>query len=246
MNRRTFLGAVGSVASLGALGYASREPVDGIEIRFWLSERAASYGGVVERLREYLEFAFDRDLEFWTADVSYGGVVEVDTEDGYRVTTGGQWPRILLSGAVGRESVDPANDVNLLVTDGQMETTPTGAGLPHVASVGGARHIADLRPIDDRTTVPYADSTRAMHIAIHEAGHALGLEHDHGVAFVRGDAVVATPMLSAYAWDPNHEDDRSRCGTDYPPAAGTVRRLTYSFSSCARRQLRAYSGGWTP
>lgn len=244
MKRRTLLGSVGSIASLGTIGYTSRDAVDSIDVRFWLSDRAAAYDGVAERVTEYLSFAFD--LEFWDVDVSYGGVVDVETENGYDVTSNGEWPAKLLGGYARRE-VEPVGDVNLLVTDGQMHTTPTGIGYPHVASVGGARHIASLPPIDpDSAVVPYSTPHRVMQVVVHEAGHALGLDHDHGVAYNRDGATVATPMLSAYAWSPDYDGDRSSCGVAYADVHQANRKLSYSFSGCARRTLREYSGGYTP
>lgn len=244
VNRRTVLGAIGSLSSIGVLGYATRDPVDAIEVRFWLSDDAARYDVDPDRIREYLELALD--LEFWTADVSYGGVVTVDIEHGYDVTTRGEWPSKLLSGAAGRGSVRPVSDANLLVTDGQMETAPTGAGLRHIATVGGARYLADLDPIDDQPdVVRYTDPNRTIQVVIHEVGHALGLTHAHGATYRTGNATVATPMLSTYAWDPTY-DGTTSCGQRQVADPGTKRRLSYAFSACARERLRRYSGGVTP
>lgn len=245
MNRRTFLAGVGSAASLGVVFSRTRDAVDGIAIRFWLSEAADEYDAVGDRVRSYLEFAFD--LEFWSVDVSYGGVVAVETEDGYDATMSGEWPSTVAAGAGGLGSVDPVRDVNLLVTDGQIRTAPTGAGVPHVASVGGAAAVGSLPPVDERpSVVPYSTPDRVMQVVVHEVGHALGLDHEHGVAVRRGDAVVATPMLSAYAWDADYDADRSHCGSAYPDTEGRDRALTYEFSSCAKERLREYSGGFVP
>lgn len=252
MNRRAFLGAVGSLASVGTLAYSTRDPVDTLEVRVWLSERAASYGGVGDRVVDYLERLLD--LAYWSLDVSIGGVVSVAIEDGARVTTRGEWPAAVASGAVGRRNVDPADDINLLVTDGQMKRAPTGYGIPHVASVGGARHIAALEPYDElvasgppdhvaRKLVPLRTETRTMQVLLHEIGHALGLDHGHGVAFRYGDAVVATPMLSTYAFTSDYDADRSRCGVPYPDSDGLARKLSFAFSRCAKRELERYSGG---
>ncbi|WP_254768756.1 peptidase M10A and M12B matrixin and adamalysin [Salinilacihabitans rarus] len=243
MKRRTLLGAAGTLASLGTLGYATRDPVDRLEIRYWLSERAATYDSVAARVGEYLRLAFD--LAAPSLDLSYGGVVDVSTEDGAAVTRGGEWPARVAAGVAGG-GVRPASDVNLLVTDGQISTAPTGYGVPHVASVGGARHVDALDPADpERIVLPYDDPNRAIQVLVHEVGHALGLRHGHGVAYRRDGAVVATPMLSAYAWDPDYERDRSTCGDVYPPLDGE-RALSLEFSACARRHLERYSGGLTP
>ncbi|NUB93916.1 peptidase M10A and M12B matrixin and adamalysin [Haloterrigena sp. SYSU A558-1] len=250
MKRRAFLGAVGSLTSVGTLAYTTREPVESLEIRVWLSSGAAEYDGVAERLREYLERIFD--LEYWTLDLSIGGTVDVSTENGARVTSHGEWPLTLATGAVGAPAVTPVADVNLLVTDGQMRRTPTGYGLPHVASVGGARHLAALASFDDLLSTPAADAervivpnepaTRSIQVLVHEIGHALGLDHEHGVSFRHGGAIVATPMLSSYAWNGDADVDRSACGRPYPEPAHRPRKLSLEFSACARRELAAYSG----
>ena len=250
MKRRAFLGAVGSLTSVGTLAYTTREPVDTLEIRIWLSTDAAQYDGVGERIRDYLERIFD--LEFWTLELSIAGTVDVSTEDGARVTTRGEWPLTLAANAVGRRQFVPDADVDLLVTDGQMERAPTGYGLPHVASVGGARHLAALEPFDDllagsaadadRWIVPNEPSARSMQVLVHEIGHALGLEHEHGVAYRYGDAIVATPMLSSYAWNGDYDGERSICGREYPEPSDHRRTLSLAFSPCARRELAAYSG----
>lgn len=251
MKRRVFLGTAGSFASVGTLAYTTRDPPETLAIRVWLSEGAARYDGVIERIREYLRAILA--LEFWSLDLSDGGTVAVSTEDGARVTSRGEWPLAIAAGALGRREIRPVADVNLLVTDGQMKRTPTGYGIPHIASVGGARHIADLEPFDDLLSGPDADAdrwivpnetpARTMQILVHEIGHALGLTHDHGVSFRYGDAIVATPMLSSYAWDPTYDADQSQCGTSYADPGDHERTLSLSFSSCARRELAEYSGG---
>ncbi|WP_254764837.1 peptidase M10A and M12B matrixin and adamalysin [Natrinema marinum] len=247
MKRRVFLGTLGSAASLGTLAYTSRRSAETLAVRVWLSERAAVYDGVAARIRAYLEAMLS--LEHWSLEVSIGGAVAVSTEDAARVTSRGEWPMAVASGALGRRDIEPVSDVNLLVTDGSMEHAPTGYGLPHVASVGGARHIADLEPFDelvtdrDRSVVPNTTPARTMQVLVHEVGHALGLNHRHGVAFLYDGAVVATPMLSAYAWDPAYDRDRLHCGTPIPSAADRPRKFSLAFSSCARRELAAYDGG---
>lgn len=248
MKRRAALGTIGSLLSLGVLGYATRDPTETLEVRFWLSERAATYPGVVDRITEYLAFALD--LEYWSLELSYGGVLSVGIEDGAKITTSGEWPARVATGMLGHGRLEPVSDVNLLVTDGQMRTAPTGYGMPHIASVGGARYLSRIDPLETVTRspreVPYTTPNRAMQVLIHEAGHALGLAHDHGLAHRRSDTDVATPMLSTYAWDAEYDDDRSRCGAMYPADEPVARKLSFSFSQCARRELEAYGGGFTP
>lgn len=250
MKRRVFLGTVGSLASIGTLAYATRDPVDTLEVRVWLSEQAASYASVADRILEYLERILE--LDFWSLDLSIGGTVEISTENGARVTTRGEWPLTLVSSTISQGDITPAADVNLLVTDGQMKRTPTGYGLPHIASVGGAQHISSLAPFDELLSTPDADAdrwivpnkgpARTIQVLVHEIGHALGLTHEHGVSFRYGDAIVTTPMLSSYAWNDDYDGEQSQCGTSYPDPGDYTRKLSLAFATCARRELATYNG----
>ncbi|MFC6769849.1 peptidase M10A and M12B matrixin and adamalysin [Natrinema soli] len=246
MKRRVFLGTVGSTASLGTLAYATRGASDTLEVRIWLSERAATYDGVTDRIRSYLDETLA--FEYWSLEASIGGTVSVSTEDAAHLTRRGEWPMAVASGTLGGRDLEPASDVNLLVTDGGMERAPTGYGVPHIASVGGARHLAALESLDDvvtgdaRVIAPNTTPVRTMQVLLHEIGHALGLNHEDGAAFVYDGALTATPMLSSYVWDPEYESDASPCGSAIPAPADRKRALSFAFSSCARRRLANYDG----
>ncbi|MFC7212764.1 peptidase M10A and M12B matrixin and adamalysin [Saliphagus sp. GCM10025334] len=241
VKRRSFLVGVGSLGTLGTLRYATREPSTEIEVRFWLTEQASTYD-IADLLTAHLEAALE--YEFWDVDVSFGGVVPVDSEDGARPVRSGRWPLAVGSGATGLGSVDAAKDVNLLVTDGPMHTSPTGYAIPHVASVGGARHIAELEPPDQEAVeLPYSRPNLTIQVVIHEVGHTLGLRHEHGRTYVANEATVSTPMMSAYAWDSSFDSDESRCGQEYALSPYPDRKLTHRFSLCAESTLREYKGG---
>lgn len=243
MRRRRFLLSVGAVGGLGAVGYGSRRPERHVDVRVWLSERAAAYDGVRERVRGYLR----RALEPAVADLSvaFGDPVDASTEDAYDLMTGGEWPLHLA-----RELDDLADDVNLLVTDGDTSETPTGAGVTHVAAVGGARHLAQLPPADDAPGVmAHTTKAHAAQVLLHEVGHALGLRHDHGAITPIGDGVIVTPMVSAYAWLPpevkeeHFDHDRSACGQPFVDVGSSRRDLALDYAPCAREALADYRGG---
>lgn len=243
MNRRIFLGTVGSIASLGTLAFSSRESPDRLAVRFWLSERAGEYEGVPARIEAYLRHVLSIGL--WDVAVEYGGTVSVSTEDGAAVTRDGEWPRLLGTSLLGRGPLDVATDVNLLVTDGQMQAAPTGYGMAHIASVGGAKALASIDPVDpDRSIYAYTTPNRVIQVLIHEVGHALGLSHDHGLAYERDGATVVTPMISTYAFNADYPVTASRCGQSFPsPTASEERRFQLTYSKCARDRLASYRGG---
>jgi hypothetical protein len=246
VRRRRFLLSVGAVGGLGALGFGARPPERRVDVHVRLSETAAAYDGVRERARGYLRRALEPAVH--DLDVTFGDPVSVSTEDAYDLVTGGEWP-LRLAGDPG----DLADDVNLLVTDGDMSETPTGAGVPHVAAVGGARHLAQMPPAADAPDVmTHTPRAHVTQVLLHEVGHALGLDHDHGAITPIDDAVIVTPMVSAYAWLPaevkerhfNH--DRSACGHPFVDVGASRRDLALDYSPCAREALASYQGGFLP
>ncbi|MFP8958191.1 peptidase M10A and M12B matrixin and adamalysin [Natrialbaceae archaeon A-CW3] len=245
MKRRAFIAGFGSVGVLGGIRYTTRDPVSELEVGFWLSVEAAQYDSVVDRITEYLEEALAFD--FWQVTITYGGTIPLDSEDGARPVRGGRWPVQVAMGAMGPGSLESATDVNVLVTDGQMRSAPTGYAIPHVASVGGARHIDQLDPPSETPDpMPYSFPTLSIQVLIHEIGHTLGLRHGHGTVYQTDDGTVATPMVSAYAWDSSFKRTESLCSDPYETQPVTPRLLTQEFSSCARERLAEYSGGVRP
>lgn len=152
----------------------------------------------------------------------------------------------------GLGGLEPARHVNLLVTDGQMAVAPTGYGLPRIASVGGARHLADLEPFDEllesgpdsdvKWAVPTTTRARTMQVLLHEVGHALGLDHEHGNVIREDGLVIATPMLSTYAFSADYVGEHSHCGQEYVDPGDDARALSLAFSACARRALAEHAG----
>ena len=243
MRRRNLLLKLGALGTVGSVGVASTLVGD-VDVRWWATPRAARYPGLRERVADYLEVGFG-DVAL-SVNVSYGGVTSFPTEDAHRLVTGGAWPRRLLDG-VADDRTAPVDDVNLLVTDGSMRRAPTGAGIPYVAAVGGARYIARTPPAEDaERVVPDRLPMRTVQILLHECGHALGLRHDHGTIRESGTAAVVSPMVSGYAWASGpirrreFDFESNRCGRPYPAIAGRDSRLLLRFDDCERRGLYRY------
>lgn len=251
MNRRQVLAGACGCGSIGGLWYVLRPPRRTVEIRFWRSPRAASHDGVGEQIVAYLEAAFSPIYD--EVEVTDGGVVSTSTEHGYGVMRSGEWPRRIADGFVSEHGIDPVADVNLLVTDGPMTHAPSGAGIPHLASVGGARYLTGVPPREDLDdVVPYRTPERVMQVLLHEVGHALGLNHEHGTITSVDGMTIASPMVSTYAWatDPvsrrQFDAEHSSCGTLYPEDRSGERHLSFAFSGCESAALRDYRGGLNP
>lgn len=241
MKRRTFLG-VAAAGLLGATGYGLQR--DGpLDVRVWTSQAAAAHDGVTDRVVGHLDRALTDAVG--EVSVSAGGTVAVPTEDAYRLVTGTEWPRRLLAGLVGAGPA-PVGGVNLLVTDGDMTRTPTGAGVPGLAAVGGAASLARMSPAAETPrVVGYSEPARVTQVLLHECGHALGLRHDHGAITGTDDEryPVVTPMVSSYAWARGPAGaarfgyEHSACGDTYPLLTPGEARLSLCYSACARRAL---------
>ncbi|WP_121822127.1 zinc metalloprotease [Halostella salina] len=241
MNRRTFLKRSVHAGTLGTLAKRFVSADGTLDVRVWLSERAATHDDAGARAAEYVELAFGAVRD--DVSVTRGGTVSVQHEHGHAVVQSGEWPRILLAGLAGSDGVDPVGDVNLLVTDGPMDAAPTGMGGAHVAAVGGARHLAAMPPAEQSTSVvPYSMPALATQVLLHECGHALGLTHDDGRVDRRDDGVVATPMLSSYAWTGGCDDDDTDCLAGARPTDDAERRLSVLFSDRAAAAIAAYDG----
>lgn len=251
MYRRTVLLALGSASSIGAMGLSVRSPDRRIEVKIWLSERASAYPTARDRAADVLAAAFG--AAGIATEITYADdPVRLPAESG-RAVLGNRWPHMVLLGRAGYGEIAPVSDVNLLVTDGPAYAKHAGFGTHNVAAVCGARHLADLpsvASIDD--PVPYTAAHAMLQLVLHECGHAVGLTHEHGRVDVDGGIAVASPMMGGYAWRPGLRgsggDDllEATCGGDGARPTATGRRLSLSYSACARGAIRGYRGGALP
>jgi len=244
VKRRDFLAATGAVGTMGAVDYTLRPPDRAVDVRVWLSERAARYGSLRSRITGYVARAFERSG--LRARITFADTVDVSTEDAYQLLAGLEWPETLLT-SVG-DAAGPVDGVNLLVTDGDMTRTPSGGGVRHVAAIGGASSIAQMPPASDEpTVVPYSNRALVTQVLLHECGHALDLRHEDGAVRSTDDGHVVTPMVSAYAWaahsvrDREFRVERSSCGQPIPTLDGQS-RLQLAYSECATRRLQRRRG----
>ena len=237
---------------MGTLSSGFRDGADP-RIRFWLSPNAASYGDrIPTAVSAYLEHAFSPVYD--EVELSFGGIVDVPTEDGYDVFVGEDgWAERVTAGFLGAGDVRSVDGVNLLVTDGAMSSAPTGAALRGAATVGGARYLLGLPNVGKLPTVtPFSYPLWVMQVVIHECGHALGLAHDHGAIEIESDRVIVTPMVSSYAWADEElrarqfDYEYSACGDRYRSVGDRRRYLSLGFSSCATARLRCWNAGVLP
>lgn len=250
MKRRKFLLAAGIAGSLGATRGWAASPDRPLAVKVWFDEAAAAYPSVGERVGGYVRRALvdagrEATVEHARSTLAFDG-------DRWTVMRRA-WPRMVLSSLVGAGPVDPARDVNLLVTDDAVDGEWAGYASTNVAALGGARHLAAMPPVERTPGVvePTLPAATAQ-LLLHECGHALGLAHRHGSLTTDGGTAIASPMVGAYPWATEAVRrrqfgfERSACGQPYPAVDSKRRRLGLRYGDCAGRQLARYRGGLLP
>lgn len=232
---------VGAAITLG-LGSRSRIASDDrLAVRIWQTEEAADHPVARERAAGYLRSALEQ-VGFEPA-ISFGEPPQ-DFTTSDRAIERTAWPTRVLVGASGAASIDPVADVNLLLTDGDVARSTAGFAYPHIATVPGARFLAAVDPVEATAgVVEYTIPGAVAHLLLHEVGHALGLEHNHGAVVVEETTVTVSPMVSGYAWADGTERPRDltggECNAGLPSGDGR-RQLAMTYSTCAKDALRTY------
>lgn len=243
MKRRSLLLGVGALASWRLAGAATDVPPDRLVVKIWLTDGAASQPASRDRAAVYVRRALEGVGA--AATVSFGGTVPrsgglTDRDLERRV-----WPRRVVSGALGASDLEPVDDVNLLLTDGDVHRPTAGFAYPHIAAVPGASLLAEAAPPDEEpTVVPYSTRTAVVQLLLHEVGHALGLGHRDGAVTVDDGSVIASPMVGGYAWAATPVKEAqlpvrtSSCGGPLQADLDGERRLSMVYSECAAQSLR--------
>lgn len=241
---------MGALTSLG-IATKFRGGPEVIQGKIWLTEGATTYPGVSNRACEYLTRAIEGagvDLDLSVGSTAVTMPMNDDIRN-FRVA----WPRKVIEGAVGIGEINPARDINLLISDGRGIGTLAGYGMHNVAAVSGARHIQAMPPASETpAVVDYSVPATLTQLLVHECGHALGLSHHDGSIMSGGSTIAVSPMISGYPWmsataRAGNFDERGRvCSGSVPIVEGKNRKLSLQYSECAKAKIRQYRGGYLP
>lgn len=251
MNRRDVILGAGALAGAGLAGLARRGPPAVLDVKIWTTAAAAGHRESPERAAGYVERALE--AAGVAVRIDHGESPVAVSSDDHRRLERVTWPRLVLQGAAGLAAIDPVRDVNVLLTDGPVTGRTAGYAVSNVATVPGARRLAELPPADQVDEVlDYGVTSAVGQLLLHEVGHALGLDHDHGSVLLEDDTVTATPMIGGYAWsDAAQEGSAGALGADAchhvsVPLRDGRRLLSMRFSPCAAGAIRRYRGGLLP
>lgn len=236
---------MGAALTLGSTGRLRGQPKRSLSIKIWVTEGAASHSGCRTLAAAYLKRALrptGHDLQ-----ISYGETPQSFSATGH-VIGRTAWPKRVLEGFAGQSPINPVRDVNLLLTDGSVSGSTAGFAYVHIATVPGAKFLAEMQASESSETIyDYSAPAAVTQLLVHEVGHALGLDHDHGSVTVDESSVTASPMVSGYAWAPertrHHHWDGRACGGSLESVGDRKRRLSMRFSTCAEAAIRSYRAG---